>query len=107
VVANAKTLSALMTMVLKMPDLLSLEKINALSHPLMIRPFRSDPWYGLIDIDVQTGLYRMDVCGMWQLGSVSSCEQIMDGDGAIHDMEIFFSDYEEPAEGGDGDANHD
>ncbi len=75
-------------------DLLSLEKINALPHPLMIREFRSDPWWPLIDIDVQTGMHRIDVCGLSQVKEISSCAQIMDDRGDIHDMEIFFTDYE-------------
>lgn len=77
-----------------MSDLLSMERINALPHPLMIREFSHDMWWPLIDIDVQTGLHRIDVCGMSQTNEISGCAQIMDGDGNIHSAEIFFSDYE-------------
>lgn len=75
-------------------DLLSFEKINALPHPLMIREFSHDWWWPLIDIDVQSGLYRVDVCGKSQTFSVGGCTQIQDGTGDIHDMDIFFTDYE-------------
>jgi len=76
-------------------ELLSIDKINSLPHPLMIREFSSDPWYELIEIDVQTGVHSIDVCGMRQVNfHLSSCGQIKDDHGEVHDIEIFFTDCE-------------
>lgn len=76
-------------------DLLLMDKINALPHPLMIRGFSHDYWWPVIDIEVQTGLYRIDVCGMVECRQMSSCGQIMDGSGKVHYVDEFYVDYEE------------
>lgn len=81
-----------------MSDLLRMDLINALPHPLLIREFSHDWWWPLIDIDVESGLYRIDVCGLSQTKQVGGCEQIQDDSGAIHDLEISFTDYEPAAE---------
>lgn len=77
-----------------MTDLLRMDLINALPHPLQIREFSHDWWWPLIDIDVQSGLYRIDVCGLSQTKQVGGCDQIMDDAGNIHDIDIFYTDSE-------------
>lgn len=76
-------------------DLLNMDMINALPQPLLIREFKSDTWWPLIDICVETGLHRIDVCGMIERRQLSSCAQLMDDCGLVHEIDLFFIDCEE------------
>jgi hypothetical protein len=42
------------------------------------------------DIDVETGLYRIDVCGKLQAEHISGAAEFRDADGVVHDSESFY-----------------
>ena len=69
-----------------MTDLLNMDKLNSLPQPLWIRGW---PVY---DIDVQTGLYRVDVCGKLDVCKWGSVITFKDAYGNIHDPEDFYMD---------------
>jgi hypothetical protein len=45
------------------------------------------------DIEVQTGLLRIDVCGKLQVKHIGEVIFFRDRDGVEHDAETFYSDY--------------
>lgn len=65
-------------------DRLDMEYINSLPQPLWDRDW---PVY---DIDVETGLYRIDVCGMLDIRHIDGCIFMKDNTGKKH----FVSDFE-------------
>jgi hypothetical protein len=74
------------------PDLLDMAYINRLPQPLFAREFGSQSWWPVNDIEVQTGLYRIDVCGKLDVCHVGSVAQFRDADGRLHDPEDFYVD---------------
>lgn len=68
-----------------MTDLLSMEKLNSLPHPLYLRT--SQTWWPVIDICVQTGLCRIDVCG---LPEIVYFGDVKDSDSIIHEEDDFY-----------------
>lgn len=81
-----------------MADLLDMNRINALPLPLFVRELGSDHWWPVHDIEVQTGLMRIDVCGLLDVTRFIMQAEIKDGNGKLHDPEDF---YNEQQEGGD------
>ena len=77
-----------------MTDLLKLDFINSLPQPFIVTLLGGDEW-PLIDICVETGLFRIDVCGKSQVMDIADANSFTDSDGKKHDSETFFSDYEE------------
>ncbi len=69
-----------------MTDLLSMEKINALPHPLYLKTGHGT-WWPVIDICVETGLCRIDVCGMPEIVTFGD---IMDDRSVVHDSDDFY-----------------
>lgn len=68
-----------------MSDLLDMEKINSLPQPL----WTWDNW-PIYDIDVETGLYRIDVCGLLEARKFGEVIYIRDANGEKHDPEDFY-----------------
>ena len=74
-----------------MADLLNIEKINALPHPLAAVQWGGGSWsFPVHDIDVETGMMRIDVCGLLQVTHFSEVKFLRDGDGIDHDSDIFY-----------------
>lgn len=73
-------------------DLLNMEHINSLPHPLLVRFVGGDEW-PLYDIDVSSGLLRIDVCGKLQVMHIGEVDIFYDADGIEHDAETFYTDY--------------
>lgn len=46
------------------------------------------------DIDVETGLMRLDVCGKLDVSHIADVREFQDLDGGFHDPDTFYSDYE-------------
>lgn len=77
-----------------MADLLNLEKINSLLHPLQVKLIGGDSWE-LLYVCVETGCLTINVCGMLQHGHIEDVSKLIDGDGTEYDIDEFYSDYEE------------
>jgi len=75
-------------------DKLRIDYINILPQPLIGRFIGGDEW-PVWDIDVQTGLLRIDVCGKLQVKEIADVRYFRDADGVEHDSETFYSDYPE------------
>jgi hypothetical protein len=76
-----------------MPDLLTLDLINSLPQPFMIRQWgEKDFMWELIDIDVESGLLRFWVCGKTQVGHIGNIAEFRDMNGVVHDSESFYVD---------------
>jgi len=79
-----------------MTDLLRMDFINSLPQPLMIRRWGRESFDWPVEtICPETGLMRIDVCGMLDRLHIDDVAQFKDGDGNIYDVEVFYSDYEE------------
>lgn len=74
-------------------DLLKLDYINGLPQPFIAHFFGGDEW-PICDIDVETGLMRIDVCGKLQVKHIGDVKFFLDADGTEHDSETFYSDFE-------------
>ena len=74
-----------------MADLLNMAHINSLPQPLFVRDYgRSAWWWPVYDIDVQTGLHRIDVCGLLEVRHFGDAAQFRDADGVLHDPDSFY-----------------
>lgn len=47
------------------------------------------------DMCVESGIVRVDVCGLLQAMHISDIAEFKDDSGTIYDAEVFYSDYEE------------
>lgn len=74
-----------------MSDLLRMEYINSLPQPFIARFCGGDRW-PVYDIDVETGLMRIDVVGKLQVVHFSTVTELADADGAIHDADDFYNE---------------
>lgn len=77
-------------------DLLDMAYINSLPQPFFVRQ-AGDSWdwaWPVYDIDVQTGLYRIDVCGRLQACHIGDAAEFRDANGVIHDSADFYTDAE-------------
>ena len=72
-----------------MSDLLSLDAINSLQHPLIAHFCGGDKWE-VYDIDVETGLMRVVVCGPTQVMHFSDVLYLEDGNGTKHDTDYMY-----------------
>lgn len=71
---------------MKEKDVLDAEYINSLPQPLW------DRGYQIVNIDVQTGLYKIDVCGMIDIKNLLKIRSIFDGNGNEHLIEDLLTD---------------
>ena len=79
-------------------DKLRLDYINSLPHPLFARKYGDKTWWLPVwDIDVQTGLMRLDVMGKLDVSHIVDVAEFRDADGNSHDPDTFYSDYEATA----------
>lgn len=79
-----------------MRDLLRLDYINSLPQPFLVRFYGDkETWWPVNDLEVQTGLMRIDVCGKLEVKHFGEAAEIRDGDSVIHDPDTFYSDWEE------------
>lgn len=75
-------------------DKLRFDHINSLPQPFIGRFFGGDEW-PIYDIDVETGLLRIDVCGKLEVKHIGDVIFFRDDVGIEHDSETFYSDYED------------
>ena len=73
-----------------MTDLLNMELINSLPQPLWVSENGKDWWWPVVDIDVQTGLMRIDVCGKLQVNHLADWHCVRDDTQVIHDPDTFY-----------------
>jgi hypothetical protein len=78
-------------------DVLRMDYINSLPHPFLARFCGDKTWWPVHDFEVQTGLMRIDVCGLLQCKSFGEVVEIQDGSGRTHDPDSFYSDYDDSA----------
>ncbi|NMX65522.1 hypothetical protein [Pseudomonas sp. WS 5079] len=79
-----------------MTDLLNIELINSLPHPFWVSENGKDWWWPVHDIDVETGLMRIDVCGQLQACHFSDWNYLRDDAHVLHDRDIFYIEDETP-----------
>lgn len=77
-----------------MTDLLKLAYINKLPQPFIAHFYGGDEW-PIYDIEVQTGLLRIDVVGKLQIKHIGEVMFFRDADGYEHEAETFYTQ-EEP-----------
>ena len=72
-------------------DVLNMDYINSLPQPFLVRLVGDKDFrYEVEDFDVESGLFRMDVCGLLQVSSMSDAYEFKDAAGGIHDAAEFF-----------------
>lgn len=80
-----------------MADLLNMVYINSLPQPFMVRKAGDKDFnWPLYDIDVETGMLRMDVCGKLDIGHIGDVMEFKDADGVIHDADSFYCEARPP-----------
>lgn len=79
-----------------MTDLLSMELIDSLPQPLWVSENGKDWWWPVVDIDVQTGLMRIDVCGQTQRCHFDDWSYVRDDAQVMHDWDTFYLEGESP-----------
>jgi len=67
-------------------DMLDMEYINSLPQPLW------DGEWPVYDIEVETGLYRIDVCGLLEVRHIDRCMMMKDATGKTHYVGDFYLD---------------
>ena len=73
-----------------MTDRLDMNAINQMAQPLMVR-FVGSKWeWPVYDIDVQTGLMRIDVMGKLDVKRFVEVAEITDADGGRHNPDDFW-----------------
>jgi len=72
-----------------MSDILKMDYINSLPQPFIAR-FIGGSEYPIYDIDVETGLMRVDVMGKLDVTHISEVNYFLDMDGVKHDPETFY-----------------
>lgn len=77
-----------------MSDKLRMDYINSLPQPFMARLYGGWTW-PIYDIEVETALCRIDVCGRLQVISFVEIAEITDEAGVKHDPEEWWVDAEQ------------
>ena len=72
-----------------MSDLLAISYINSLPQPFFASLYGGGEW-PVYDIDVQTGLLRIDVCGLLEVKHIRDVKYFLDDFGAEHDPDTFY-----------------
>lgn len=75
-------------------DLMNMDYINSIPQPFIAHFYGGSEW-PVYDIDVQTGLFRIDVVGLLEVKHIVEVDYFRDINGGIHDSESFYTD-EEP-----------
>ena len=76
-----------------MSDLLKIEYINSLPQPFIAYFYGGSEW-PIYDIDVETGLIRIDVMGLLEVKYISDVKFFRDANGTEHDAESFYNEDE-------------
>ena len=74
-----------------MSDKLNMAHINSLPQPFIAHFCGGGEW-PVHDIDVETGLVRIDVVGKLQVTHIGAIAWFRDMDGVEHDSDMFFVD---------------
>jgi hypothetical protein len=78
-------------------DLLNLSHINSLPQPFVVRLLGDKDFnWPLWDIDVETGMLRIDVCGKLDVKHISDVSMFRDDAGREHTPDSFYLE-DEPA----------
>lgn len=80
-----------------MTDILDSNHINSLPQPLTAHFYGGSVW-PVIDIDVQTGLLRIDVVGLPDIKHIGDVDTFVDAEGESHDAASFYADLEVEAQ---------
>lgn len=64
--------------------------INGLPQPFLANSCGS--WWPVFDIEVQTGLVRIDVCGLLEVKDISDFQSFRDAAGIEHPADGFYVD---------------
>ena len=80
-----------------MTDILDSNHINSLPQPFIAHFYGGSVW-PVIDIDVQTGLLRIDVVGLPDIKHISDVDTFVDAGGESHDADSFYADFEAEAQ---------
>jgi len=76
-----------------MHDLLKMDFINSLPQPLLATLYGDkDCKWEINDIDVETGLLRINVCGKLQIMHIGDVNFFTDMNGDIHDADDFYNE---------------
>jgi hypothetical protein len=73
-----------------MSDLLNMKLINSLGQLYSRDVGDWDWWWPVYDIDVETGLFRIDVCGKLQAKHIGDVASFKDDSGRQFDPESFY-----------------
>ena len=73
-------------------DRLDLDWINSLPLPLFVTKYSRDYFWPVIDIEVQTGLLRIDVVGLNETWHWDDVSLVQDGHGREYHGYAFYSD---------------
>jgi folylpolyglutamate synthase/dihydropteroate synthase len=76
-----------------MADLLQMEHINSLPHPIVAILLDGSTWE-VNDIEVETGLLRVIVAGRLQLIHISDVDTFSDAAGEEHSTDSFYREEE-------------
>ena len=76
-------------------DILDMDWINNLPQPIIAIDGKFH--WPVYDFEVQTGLYRIDVCGLLQVCHIGDHFVFKDGNGVEYGYEDFFSDAIRPS----------
>lgn len=76
-------------------DKLRIDYINSLPQPLMAKMIGGSTW-PVYDLDVQTGLMRLDVIGKCDYSHIGDVVEFVDAYGNRHDPDSFYVDYIQP-----------
>lgn len=72
-------------------DLLNLDYINSLPQPFIAVFYGGSEW-PVFDIDVETGLLRIDVYGKLDIKHIGDVRLFRDMDANLHDADSFYMD---------------
>lgn len=70
-------------------DILDMEYINSLPQPFIGCMWGNREW-PVYDIEIETGLVRIDVCGMLDVKHIGDFKSFVDATGASHPSDGFF-----------------
>lgn len=74
-----------------MSDLLKIEFINSLPQPLWIKQWGDKEFmWPVQDICVETGIIRIDVCGMLDRLHIGDVYEFKDADGEVYNADEFY-----------------
>ena len=73
-------------------DLLDMDYINSLPQPLWANHLRA--WWPVHDIDVKTGMLRIDACGLLDVLHIGGLLKFRDDSGTEHHADDFYAESE-------------